>query len=104
MESWLHGQEKAPDHSNGWHSMKGQFMEAAPDHLRRRVNSALKKVSVLQGYTSVFDAGWALKNQQDSRRKKWRWNAAIAGKQIGTLLHFIKETNQKSEGKITHDK
>jgi len=103
MESWLHRQKITPARGNGRHSMTGQFMEAAPERLRQRVHSALKKISMLQGQTSVFAAGWALKNQLDGRREKWRRDAATAGKQVGALIHLIENVKQTPEGRAVHD-
>ncbi len=100
MGAWLHGQGIALDRGNGWHSMRAQFKEEAPDHLRLQVQNAMRKVSLLQGRTSAFDAGWALKNRQDNRRRKWRWEAAAAIKQIGTLICSIEEAETLTDENV----
>jgi hypothetical protein len=71
-------------------------MKAAPDGLRLRVQNALLKDSRLRRKTIAFDAGWALKGQQDSRQRKWRWEVAVAIKQIGTLIRLIEESTTKA--------
>lgn len=103
MEAWLHGQGIALDRGNGRHSMNSQFMKAAPERLRLQVQDALSKVSLLQGQTSAFDTGWALKDRQDKSRRKWRDDAADAVKQIGTLIRLIEESNRAIEGMIRDD-
>lgn len=96
MEAWLLGQGITPDKGNGRHSINGQFMKAAPDGLRLRVQNALLKDSRLRRKTSAFDAGWALKGRQDRRQRKWRWEVAVAIKQIGTLIRLIEESTTKT--------
>ncbi len=100
MEAWLHGQGVALDRGNGWHSMRAQFKEEAPDHLRLQVQNAMRKVSLLQGRTSAFDAGWALKGKKDESREKWRREAAVAIKQIGTLIRLIEEAETLTDENV----
>jgi len=100
MEAWLHGQGMAPDRGNGWYSMKEQFKEEAPDHLRLQVQNALRKISLLQRQTSIFDVGWALKERQDDSRRKWRWEAAVAIKQVGTLIRLIEEAKTLTDENV----
>ncbi len=40
-------------------ALLAESIREAPDHLRLRVQNALRKVSLLQGRTGTFDADWA---------------------------------------------
>jgi len=100
MEAWLHGRGIAVDRGNGWHSMRAQFKEETPEHLRLRVQNLLRTVSLLQGRTSAFDAGWALKGKQDESREKWQRVAATAIKQIGTLIRLIEEAETLTDENV----
>jgi len=44
---------------SGFSSFVKKEQEEAPDHLRLRVQNLLRTVSLLQGRTSAFDAGFA---------------------------------------------
>ncbi len=100
MEAWLHGRGIALDRGNGWHSMRTQFKEEAPDHLRIRVQNLLRTVSLLQGRTNAFDVDWALKGMQDESREKWQREAAAAIKQTGTLIRLIEEAETLTDENV----
>lgn len=89
MKAWLYGQSIKPNMGNGWHSMKSQFMETAPDQLRLRVKNALVKSASLEGNVGGVNVGYARQGKHESGRRRWRWDVTVAIKQIGTLIRLM---------------
>jgi hypothetical protein len=91
MESWLYGQGLQSDTGNGWHSMKAQFMEKAPDKLVWRVENAFLKVAALRGHVGGVFVRYALSDRREAGGRRWRWEVSVAIKQLDTLIRLVSE-------------